>query len=368
MDPRQSRDVLLQISSEVRNPEMRSPETLPPIGELIWNGYSTALTVDTESHLSRLINRSMSVGVLFARVAVVEFLTLQRIVCVIELEITALIVETTHPEPTVFVCGSLARFQLWFNPKEKLSRRSVGGIRFFSISRYHSHGMNVTSGNWTMTGGDVEVRLTISQQDPDAASWNRDKGESLITHNHGQPHIISDGSENARVCVGGCGTQLVVVLCLCRFFAVIRSERSLYFLVEAWSGPLSTKQLLRPLECSSGLSLFRRHHLCVVAALNGAFVVETIFFLWPSGGRCLWWILCFWWVLVEVLRRMWRYQSEPLWNYHQWILNKIFLRSRVFLIDQLLVLCRLGELVQDFIDIYVGCRGSRRCASNIQES
>ncbi|PRP73612.1 hypothetical protein PROFUN_16532 [Planoprotostelium fungivorum] len=50
--------------------------------------------------------------------------------------------------------------------------------------------VQVTSGNWTMAGGDVEVRLTISQQDPDAASWNRDKGESLITHYQRQDNLF----------------------------------------------------------------------------------------------------------------------------------------------------------------------------------
>ncbi|PRP78193.1 hypothetical protein PROFUN_13984 [Planoprotostelium fungivorum] len=168
--------------------------------------------------------------------------------------ITALIVETTHTEPTVsvrglslaFNCSSTQRTQ-----EDQIDNQPTGFER-------------------CIPGTETKGR---------------------------------DGSENGRIGVGGCGTQLVVVLCLCRFFAVIRSERSLSFLVEAWIGPLSTKQLLRPLECSSGLSFFRRHQLRVVAVLSGAFAVETIFFLWssfrwPTSG-CLWWTLCFWDLFVR---------------------------------------------------------------------
>jgi hypothetical protein len=77
-----------------------------------------------------------------------------------------------------------------------------------------------------------------------------------------------DGSENARVGVGGRGARLVVVLCLCQFFV---QEKD--------------KHLNRSLSRTPGrcyLSFFRRHHLCVVAVLSRAFVVETIFFLWSS--------------------------------------------------------------------------------------
>ncbi|PRP73677.1 hypothetical protein PROFUN_16724 [Planoprotostelium fungivorum] len=119
----------------------------------------------------------------------------------------------------------------------------------------------VTSGNWTMEGGDVEID-------------NQPTGfERCIP---GTETKESDGRENARVVVDGCGTQLVVVLCLSRFFAVIRSERSQSFLVEAWIGPRSTKQLLCPLECSSGLSFFRRYHLRVVAVLSGDDFLSTV--------------------------------------------------------------------------------------------
>ncbi|PRP73231.1 hypothetical protein PROFUN_16923 [Planoprotostelium fungivorum] len=151
--------------------------------ELIWNGYSTALTVDTKSP-SEAAYQPFSFGwrVVCQELPLWNIWLIHRIVGVVELEITnTLIVETTHPEPTVF----------------------VRGLYCSSTQRRSSQGDQVTSGNWTMAGGDVEVQLTISQQDSNTASLEpRQKGE------------------RERFGFGGCGTQLVVVLCLCQFFAV----------------------------------------------------------------------------------------------------------------------------------------------------
>ncbi|PRP80231.1 hypothetical protein PROFUN_12170 [Planoprotostelium fungivorum] len=93
-----------------------------------------------------------------------------------------------------------------------------------------------------MEGGDVEVRLTISQQDSNAASLEpRQRGAMAARTLESVLMGVALSSSLPCVCVDSRSSGA-------RGVRERDRSRSLSFLVEVWIGPLSTKQLLRPLQ------------------------------------------------------------------------------------------------------------------------